>query len=191
MTTVQLQCECGRVKGQARYVSHETCNHVVCYCKDCQRFQQVLGKAESVLNPWGGTEIVQIPQACLDITEGADQLRCMRFGGKGTYRWYAACCNTPIGNTLGPGWPFVGVVHSFFRPEGSLAEMAGPSRGNVWTEFAARDAPDSIRKGASSFLLMLRTIRLLAEWKIRGLHQPSPFFSFAGEPVADPEVVSN
>lgn len=191
MSTVQLQCDCGRIKGEIRHASHENCNHVVCYCNDCQKFPEYLGKTAGVLNSWGGTEILQVPQAWLDITEGADLLCCIRFGRKGTYRWYAGCCNSPIGNTLGPGWPFVGVIHSFINTEGPLADSVGPSRGNVWVEFATPAAPDSVRKGSSSFWLMLRTLRLLVEWKLKGLHQPSAFFSFAGKPAAEPKILSD
>jgi hypothetical protein len=190
MNTIHLQCDCGRIKGEVRHVAHANCNHLVCYCNDCQEFPRHLGKAGNVLNSWGGTEIVQIPQAWLDITEGADLMRCIRFGKKGIYRWYAGCCNAPIGNTLGPGWPFIGIIHSFIRPKGELADAVGPSRGNVWVEFAAPGAPDDVRKHASAFRLLFRTLRLMLAWKVKGLHQPSAFFSFSGQPVADPEVLS-
>lgn len=190
MTSVRLQCECGQVQGEAREISPGAGTRLVCYCDDCQAFPRVLGKAENVLDPWGGTDIYQMPQAHLQIHAGNDQLRCLRFGEKGTYRWYTACCNTPIGNTLGPGWPFIGVIHSFMQHAVSRDDDLGPSRGNVWTQFAKEGAPDAISKAPSSFWLLLRSVRKLLVWRLKGLGQPSPLFDAEGRPAAEPEIRS-
>ena len=35
----------------------------------------------------------------MTMTQGADRLTFLRMTEKGPLRWYASCCNTPIGNT--------------------------------------------------------------------------------------------
>jgi hypothetical protein len=39
----------------------------------------------------------------------------LRLTPNGLYRWYASCCKTPLGNTLGPAIPFVGIVARTFE----------------------------------------------------------------------------
>jgi len=190
MTDVALQCDCGTVTGMARHLSYQNCNRVVCYCNDYQSFPRHLGKSDSVLEQWGGTDLFQMPQAWVTLATGADQLRCLKLSDKGIYRWYTACCNSPIGNTLGPGWPFIGIIHTFMRHEQDRDTELGPSRGNVWVEYAAEGAPESITRAPSSIWLLLRVVRLMLVWKLRGLDQPSVFFSSDGKPTAEPEVLS-
>ncbi len=84
----------------------------LCYCKDCQAFARFLERAD-VLDAAGGTEIFQMPPGRVTLTAGTDAVRCLRLGHKGVFRWYADCCGTPIANTAGPGFPVIGVIHSF------------------------------------------------------------------------------
>ncbi len=37
----------------------------------------------------------------------------MRLTPMGLLRWYAGCCNTPIGNMVSARVPFIGIVHMF------------------------------------------------------------------------------
>ena len=60
-----------------------------------------LEQENKVLSQYGATDIFQIPIAHVHITAGHEQLALMRLTPKGLNRWYAKCCNTPIGNTLG------------------------------------------------------------------------------------------
>ena len=81
-----------------------------------------------MLDAAGGTDIFQMPTGRLKLTAGADALRCLRLSGKGILRWYADCCRTPIGNTVGPRVPVVGLIHSFMRGEAggrSLSAVLG------------------------------------------------------------------
>lgn len=59
----------------------------------------------------GGTEVIQVAQPCFHVTKGHEYLAALRLSPKGLVRWYASCCNTPIGNTTNnPKVSFIGVV---------------------------------------------------------------------------------
>ena len=62
-TELALRCRCGTVRGVARDVAPSTVNHCFCYCDDCQAFAHFLGRADDVLDAYGGTEITQMSQA--------------------------------------------------------------------------------------------------------------------------------
>ena len=46
--------------------------------------------------------------------QGQHRIVGLRLTPKGLFRWYASCCNTPVGNTLTPAIPFVGIVAQGF-----------------------------------------------------------------------------
>lgn len=104
-----LSCRCGEVRGLVASVSPHTVNRVVCYCDDCQAFLHHLGRAE-LLDAHGGTDIIQIAPASLSFVQGEKRIVGLRLGPKGLSRWYTSCCRTPVGNTVGPAIPFVGIV---------------------------------------------------------------------------------
>jgi hypothetical protein len=111
-----LRCRCGRMRGVATDISPSTGFRFVCYCKDCQAFARFLKRAD-VLDPAGGTDIFQMPPRRVKLTAGTDAMRCLRLSNK-VLRWYTDCCRTPIANTAaGPGFPVIGVVHSFMEHE--------------------------------------------------------------------------
>ena len=126
---VPLRCRCGRVRGVASDVSPSSGFRFVCYCKDCQAFAHFLERPD-VLDPAGGTDIFQMPPACVKLTAGTETVRCLRLSDKGVLRWYTDCCRTPIGNTAAsPRFPVVAVVHSFMIHGGdgrSRDEVLGP-----------------------------------------------------------------
>ena len=109
---VDFSCRCGTLHGKLVDVSPGAVNRLVCYCDDCQAFAHFLEHPDEVLDEHGGTEIMQMAPSCLKIEGGRDQLACVRFSEKGPFRWYAACCNTPLGNTGDAGLPFLGVIHN-------------------------------------------------------------------------------
>lgn len=194
---LQIRCTCGAVQGVARDVSRREANRVVCYCDDCQAFAHFLGRAGEILDAHGGTEVVQMSPARLEIDAGTEQLRCMRLTPKGTCRWYTACCRTPIGNTLATHQvPFVGLVSSCVQAgagRDALDLALGPIHGRVWGRFAKGDTRGLTKLHARVPLLMLlRVGRLLLTWRLRGDHRQSPFFEpDTGEPVSAPHVLTD
>jgi hypothetical protein len=118
-----LRCRCGRMRGVASDVSPSTGFRLVCYCKDCQAFARFL-KGADVLDPAGGMDIFQMPPGRMKLTAGTEAMRCLRLSSK-VLRWYTDCCRTPIANTAaGPGFPVIGVVHSFMDHVGSWLAAA-------------------------------------------------------------------
>jgi Family of unknown function (DUF6151) len=74
-----------------------------------------------ILDVHGATDVIQTSPAQLTLTQGQEFLACMRLTEKGLLRWYAACCSTPIGNTL-PNYRM-----SFVGPPRCSAAMNGTS----------------------------------------------------------------
>lgn len=193
-TNLAIRCACGAVQGVVRDVSAKVGNHVVCHCDDCQAFAHFLGRAAEALDEHGGTEIFQMSPARLSFTAGADRLACMRLSPKGLLRWYAGCCNTPLGNTLPTnGLPFVGVIHACIeRPPGdsSLDGALGPIQVRAFRRFAKGDPATIPSDNASMLLLAPRFAGHMLKWKLSGDGRRSPFFAgYTGRPVAEPRVL--
>ena len=183
-----LQCRCGTLKG---YVVHSAgVNRCVCYCGDCQAFAHFLGRPSEILDAQGGTDVIQTRPANVTFTQGQEALACMRLTEKGLLRWYAACCNTPIGNTL-PGFrmSFVGLVHSCLEGTfGSLDASFGPVRAYVST----KSAKGEVRSSSIGMIsVILRVIAMVARARIDGSYKRTPFFSAdTGAPIVTPKVLS-
>lgn len=169
-----LSCRCGSVQGRASSVSARRVNRVVCYCDDCQAFLHHLGRSD-VLDRYGGTDIVQMAPASLTFHRGQDHIAGLRLSPKGLYRWYATCCNSPIGNTVGPTIPLVGVVaQAFANGTQNPDDVFGAPVGAVQAKYAIGDgAPGSQSVGLSMYARILG--KLLA-WRLAGRSWPNPFF---------------
>lgn len=192
-----VACMCGTVSGVVRGISRRDCNRAVCYCDDCQAFAHYLGRAADVLDAHGGTGVVQMSPARLELTHGRDELRALKLTSKGTLRWYAGCCRTPLANTLAtPSLPFVGLVETCIDAGGAgtpaLDLAIGPIHGRVWGRFATGDTSglDRLHRGPP-VAMVLRLARLMLAWRLRGDHKRSPLFDArTGDPAAVPYVLS-
>src|SRR5437764_1430542 len=123
---LRIRCECGRIQGVVEKPASGT--RAVCYCVDCQAFAHFLGAPAKVLDALGGTEIVAIHPRQLRFERGEDLLANVSLTGR-TYRWYASCCRTAVGNTpRDPRIAHVGLVHQCLAPEESLQRTIGPVR---------------------------------------------------------------
>lgn len=187
MSDVNLKCACGTVKGKIASVSSRIGTRIICCCHDCQAFAHYLGQGESVLDQYGGTDIFQIPMSSLTITEGKSQIACLRLSSKGLHRWYASCCNTPIGNTFGAGGPFIGVIHSFIDNSQTRDVDLGKSRGYVFSQFAKSPIPEDLK--ASPLNINFRMVTKILTWKLKGFSKPSAFFNEDGAPICVPHVL--
>jgi hypothetical protein len=158
----------------AEHVAPGTGFRFVCYCRDCQAFSRFLGRPD-VLDAAGGTDIFQMPTGRLKLTTGTDAVRCLRFSDK-VFRWYTECCRTPIGNTAGPRFPVVGVVHSFMDIEGkSRDKVLGLPLCRLFERSATGPLPPDAPPPPSGSLFFRRISKLLAWW-LRGLGRPNAFF---------------
>ncbi len=161
----------------------------VCYCDDCQAFARFL-KRPDVLDEAGGTDIFQMPVGGVKLTAGTDAVRCLRFSSK-VFRWYTRCCNTPIGNTAGPRFPIVGLIHSFMEVDERLRdEMLGAPRCRIFERSAAGPLPSNAPGPPSVSLLVARGSKLL-RWWLWGLGRPNPFFDDqTNAPLSAPRLVT-
>ena len=170
--TAPLSCNCKTVRGAVAQPSPNSANRVVCYCDDCQAFAHALSR-EDLLNPQGGTDIVQVAPARVSFSQGTDKIKAMRLSDKGLIRWYATCCNTPLGNTVGPALPFVGIVTDAFDGR-DLDAMFGTSVPGVNGKDAIGHAPNCA--DGLGFRFAARIALLLLTWRLKGLGWPNPFF---------------
>jgi hypothetical protein len=186
--THPLRCRCGTVQGAV--AEPELANHAICYCKDCQAFAHFLGRPGEILDERGGSTIFQTLPKYVTITQGADALACMRLTNKGLMRWYARCCNTPIGNTAATAkLSFVGLVHSCLEgSKTSLQQSFGPVRAVVNTH-SAKGNPKPKSTGLAATLGSL--IPAMIRARIDGSYKRTPFFDKdTGAAVVTPQILS-
>jgi hypothetical protein len=186
-----LRCRCGRVRGVASEVLPSAGFRFVCYCRDCQAFARFLERPD-VLDTAGGTDIFQMPTGRVQLTAGTDAVRCLRLSSK-VLRWYTDCCRTPIGNTAGPRFPVVGLIHSFMSHEAdgrSRDEALGPPLCRIYERSAVGPLPPNAPAPPSLGIFALRAARILGWW-LRGIGRPSPFFDdHANAPLCAPRILT-
>jgi hypothetical protein len=188
---IPLRCRCGHVRGVANEVAPYTGFRFVCYCGDRQAFARFLGRPD-VLDAAGGTDIFQMPTGRVKLIAGTNAVRCLHFSKK-VFRWYTDCCQTPIGNTAGPRFPVVGVIHYFMDHEAdgrSRDEALGAPLCRIFERSAvgplAPNAPAPL-----SLSLFPRRVSTLLSWWLRGLGRPNPFFDDqTNAPLSVPRVLT-
>lgn len=192
-TELPVSCACGALQGVARQVSAANKNHVICYCDDCQLFAHYLGKADQVLDPQGGTSILQMSPASLRIEKGTDKIACLRLRPRGLFRWYAECCRTPIANTPPTSKiPYLGLVTPvLFRSmtEQERDDAMGPVHMRVHAHFAKGNVTGEgchERIPLSGFFPLAGK---LIRWRLQGGITPSSLFTEKGEPVSEPHIL--
>lgn len=169
-----LRCRCGEVVGMVTNASPRTVNRVVCYCDDCQAFAHQLGRAD-LLDAQGGSDIVQVAPASLSFVKGQDRIAGVRLSPKGLFRWHTTCCNTPVGNTMGPAIPFVGIVAQAFDTGTQRADQVfGAPAGAFLGKYAIGEPPAG--STGLNLPLILRAIGKVLGWRLRGRTWPHPFF---------------
>jgi len=162
-TQAELRCRCGEVVGVVSNASSQTVNRVVCYCDDCQAFAQQLGRAD-LLDAQGGSDIVQVAPASLTFVKGQDRIAGLRLTPKGLFRYHTTCCNTPVGNTLSPAIPFVGIVAQAFDRDGQRADQVfGAPAGAIFGKCAIGEPPAG--STGLNLPLMLRAIAKVLGWR--------------------------
>jgi hypothetical protein len=176
---VALRCRCGKIRGHLRNASPDRVNRVVCHCDDCQAFLHHLERAD-LLDERGGTDVIQVAPSTITFDEGVEHIAGVRLSPKGLYRWYASCCQTPLGNTLRPSVPFIGIPPELFHgaPDARQRDaIFGPPRGAVFGQFAIGEAPPGSTK--PNLRLLASIARRILGWKLKGQTWPHPFFDRA------------
>jgi hypothetical protein len=87
-----------------------------------------------------------------------------------------SCCNTPVGNTLSPTIPFVGILaQAFDNCRQHPNDVFGKPIGAIMGRYAIGPAPAG-SKGIKLSLLM-RAGYMVLGWRMRGQTWPHPFFT--------------
>lgn len=182
--THPLRCRCGALQGQITL--GEPTSRMVCYCKDCQAFARYLGPAGRVLDAQGGSDVVQLAPHRIRFTQGIEHLAVMRLSPKGMLRWYAACCRTPVGNTMTTrNMPFTGLIAQCLD-----SAPLDPAFGTVMATANTQSALGERKPRAHGLpAALLRILRIVAGSRLSGRHKVNPFFTAAGTPVAEPTVL--
>ncbi len=186
---IELRCRCGQVRGVIRDIDPTHATHCVCMCDDCQAYAKFLG-SEGLVDENGGTDIVQVPHNRLVLTEGRENVACIRLSGKGMHRWYARCCNTPIANTLGPKSVFAGVCRPCMvaTSKGEPIEVAvGPIAERMQGKFGKGNLPPGTRQTISPRMMWHAGGRMFRWWLSKS-HENSTFFR-DGKPFVQPKVL--
>jgi hypothetical protein len=179
----ELRCRCGEVRGRIKDASPQTTNRAVCYCDDCQAYLHHLGRTD-LLDAKGGTDIVQVAPASITFERGDDRIVGVRLSPKGLYRWYASCCKTPVGNTLGTAIPYVGIVaQAFERPD----DFFGRPIAGIMGKFAIGEPPEGSTR--LNLRLIARAFRMVLSWRLRGKTWPHPFFDRATRAPSRPVTI--
>lgn len=180
-----VQCKCGTLKGEISDTG--TCNRVACYCKDCRAFARFLSTTPDILDQQGGTEIIQLAQSRLRFTQGEEQLAAMRLTDKGMIRWYAKCCETPIGNVLAnPKLSFIGMIHTCLKQD-RMAQDFGTNIATAHVGSALGESKPQ-QTGMPGVVARMAWI-MLSDW-ISGSYKKSALFDSDGKPRVTPQVLS-
>ena len=183
-----LRCRCGTLRGEVRLPAF---GRAVCYCRDCRAYAHFLGRAPELLDDAGGTQVVAtLPSRVRFEPEGLEALACMSLSARGILRWYAGCCDTPIGNTARhAAVPYVSLVHECLRfdPSRTLEKSFWPLRMRVHTRSATRPVRPT---PLVTLAVMLGSMQPMLGALLVPRPRANPFFDPAsGEPVRPRRVL--
>lgn len=143
-----------------------------------------------MLDAHGGTEIIAVLPAHVHFSKGVEAIVCLSLSPRGLLRWYAECCNTPIGNTpRDHKLPYVGLIHSCLGDAASLRHSFGESKMRLNTKSAIGSVPAT---PVLRLLGILQIMRAVMVARLRGAYRINPFFTGAEhEPLRAPRVLTS
>lgn len=185
---MRISCDCKAFQAELTHFPTHSPGRLMCYCGDCQRFLEKLGR-EDLLDPYGGTEIVPVYPSEIRILQGQEHLLCNQLGPKGLFRWSTQCCNAPVGNSRAR-FPWFGILHSAYRAaDPDCLERLGPVRSRIFGR-DARGAPPFAISDRIGFRDALTVLPFVLRGKIGGKHKRSPFFKADGiSPIVAPRLL--
>lgn len=176
-----VTCRCGKVEGTLAEATRRSVNRVVCYCADCQRFARFLDRGD-LLDAAGGSDIVQVAAGRLAFQHGKENIRAIRLSPGGTFRWYADCCRTPLGNIASYDQPAIGIHAMAFCSRGQTADVLfGAPIGGIRGEHAVGPVPKS-SCGLPVRVAMSAAPKVLM-WRLKKVDRPNLFFGADGKPI--------
>ena len=182
---LDFACQCGAVAGRIEQVSPKNGDYVVCHCSDCQDLARYLGQSETVLDAHGGSHLYQSRCAQMTIEQGADRLRSLHLTDKGTLRWFAECCKTPLFNTYANGKvPYVTTQLAACEPS-EVRQMLGAPLGHLFLDDAPIDA-SHLRELSLARLMRRFFVRMIKDVFGRQRRKSALFDSQTLEPISPP-----
>lgn len=186
---MEIQCECGKFRAELTRFPKNTPGRLKCYCDDCQAYLKYL-KRSDLLDENAGTEVIPAFPADIKLIQGKDLVKCVRLSPKGMFRFYTACCNTPIANT-DPIRPWAGILHRMYTvkdPE-FLEKALGPVRSSIMGMYA-KGTPPAGTPQKFNLKALVTVLPFILKGKLLGKAKPSPFFD-NGEPIAIPKILTS
>ncbi len=188
MTDLSLQCTCGAVRGILRDVSPSTVFHFVCHCGDCRTFLRHIGRAEDLLTAHGGTPVVHTTPARVTLQAGKDNVGLLRLSPRGLLRFYATCCNTPLGAMLDqPNAPLMSLSRAVLSDDAHnhLGPAIGIRGRSATGDPSTLDAAEKVPLGVVARMAGRMVLR-----RLQGEARPSPFHHPDGTVIAAPVVLT-
>lgn len=151
----------------------------ICHCDSCVRAQRHFGVEATTRD---GVAVFQTTPNRFSIDTGEDHLGLARLTPKGTYRWYATCCDTQLGvSSTTPRFAFFSPVQTIFE----TPEAFGAIRTHAYVPQPG-GGTKHVKLMPAVLGLMRRSVAALAS----GDWRQTPFFDVAtGKPVAEPKLL--
>ncbi len=121
---------------------------------------------------------------------GLERLHCVSLAPKGLYRWCAACCRTPIGNTpCNQKLSYLGLVRGCVDVSADALDSAlGPARMKVSTDSALERMHSTPRETLRG---LVKVVRNVGGARLSGGYRENPFFrAGTARPLVAPTVLS-
>jgi hypothetical protein len=188
---MDVECDCGSVKGIVQSKNLKG-YRAICLCDDCQAYVHYIQRTD-ILDANGGTDIIPVMPLHYTFQSGIEHLKCIRLSSKGMFRWYASCCNSPMGNSMSSSAiPYVGVPAHVFAKKYSAEQIEiefGPIRERIQAKYAKGALPPLSQKKVS-FIFLLRVIKLITFALLIGAGKPFPFVKKDGSLISEPYILS-
>ena len=182
---MEIQCECGQFRARLNAIPNNTPGRLVCYCDDCQFYLHHL-KRDDLLDTNGGTEVVPVYPADVDVLSGLECLQCTRLSPNGTFRFSTTCCNTPIVNTRS-NEPWAGFLRCVYPAD--VDQVLGPVRSRIMGRYA-KGAPPAGTPQKFNLKAALTVMPFILKGKLLNKAKPSPFFYPDGRtPIVAPHIL--
>ena len=188
---VPVSCTCGAVAGLVRGVTPENSRRLSCMCDDCQVYAQYLGRAEEMLDRYGGTDLSYATQSRVEIVAGRDRLLGIRLYPTGILRVYTACCRTPVAHVPSAKMAFVGIPHLFMRegPGGTTRDaVLGPLTLRLQGRYCRGEMPRGAHSGTPAGATAAAMMQVVWD-SLRGRQRPSAFHEALSNAPAVPVTV--
>lgn len=188
---VPVSCTCGAVAGIVHGVTPANSRRLSCMCDDCQVYAEYLGRADEILDRYGGTDLSYATQNRVEVVAGREQLRGVRLYPNGILRVYTACCRTPVAHVPSAKMAFVGIPHLFMAtgPAGFTRDaVLGPLALRLQGRYCRGEMPGGAHSGTPLGPSAQAMVQVAWD-SMRGKQRPSAFHEARSNVPAVPVTV--